>query len=170
MKKNFNRHPVKLTTLKFIRNNKIVITNWKNYYKKYNISGIIQILPTDFNLIKKKKIFTHFNIQHTKHKAGKKYLIFKIHKKGYYDGKLYKKSILAGNGFILAKCIYAKNNISYSKLKAKHFKYSLRSIKNIHSLKESIKKRYKKTLLHLSDKDKFSLGVAITDLKIIKRF
>ena len=53
MKKNFNRHPVNLTTLKFIRNNKIVITNWKNYYKKYNISGIIQILPTDFNLIKK---------------------------------------------------------------------------------------------------------------------
>ena len=36
------------------------------------------------------KVFTHFNIQNTKHKAGKKYLIFKIHKKGYYDGKLYK--------------------------------------------------------------------------------
>jgi len=171
MKKNFDRHPKKCTTVKLQKKNKIISINYKLFRKKYNIAAIIQILPTDFKLIKKDmKMFTHFNIQKTIHKAGKKYLIFKIHKRGFYDGKFYQESILDGDSFILANCTYSKNNISYPKLKAKYFKHSLSNIKNIGSLKKSIRRRYKKTLSHLSDKEKLSLGVAVTDLKIIERF
>ena len=169
MKKNFKRHPKKLAVIKIKIKNKVISVNWKVFYKKYNIAGIIQILATDFELINKKiKKFTHFNIQNTVHRAGKKYLICKIYKRGSYDGKIYKKNILDGSGFILAKCTYAKNHISYSKFNKKYFKYSLSNIKNIPSLKESIKRRYKKTLSHLSYKEKLSLGVAVTKLKIIK--
>ena len=37
-------------------------------------------------------------------------------------------------------------------------------------LKKAIKRRYKKTLVHLSDMKKLSMGVGLTELKIIKRF
>ena len=37
-------------------------------------------------------------------------------------------------------------------------------------IKKAIKRRYKKSLSHLSDRKKLSLGVAITELKIIKSF
>ena len=114
--------------------------------------------------------FTHFNIQSTIHKPGKNYLITKILKQGYFDGVTYKQSIFDGNNFILAKCISAQNNINYADLKDNVFKYSLSNIKNINALKKAIKRRYKKTLAHLSDVEKLSLGVAITDLEIIKRF
>ena len=42
-------------------------------------------------------------------------------------------------------------------------------MKSINALKKAIMRRYKKTLAHLSDVEKLSLGVAITELKIIKR-
>ena len=62
------------------------------------------------------------------------------------------------------------NDIDYVNLKEKVFKLSLSNIKNIDALKKAIKRRYKKSLAHLSDTEKLSLGVAITELKIIKRF
>ena len=63
-----------------------------------------------------------------------------------------------------------QNNIDYVDLKEKVFEHSLSNIKNINTLKKAIKRRYKKSLAHLSDTEKLSLGVAITELKIIKRF
>ena len=113
---------------------------------------------------------THFNIQDTEHKQGKNYLIIKIYKQGYFDGITYKHPILNNNNFIFAKCLSVKNNIEYVNLNEKVFKYSLSNIKNINALKKTIKRRYKKTLSHLSDTEKLSLGIAITELKIIKRF
>ena len=114
--------------------------------------------------------FTHFNILSTINKPGKNYLIVRIHKRGYYDGITYKQSILDSNNFIFAKCLSVKNNIDYVNLKEKVFKHSLSNIKNVNALKKTIKRRYKKTLSHLSDTEKLSLGIAITELKIIKRF
>ena len=113
--------------------------------------------------------FTHFNIQRTFHKPGKNYLIIKIHKQGYFDGTTYKQSILDSNNFIFAKCLSAQNYIDYVNIKKKVFEHSLSNIKNVSALKKTIKRRYKKTLAHLSDVEKLSLGVAITELKIIKR-
>ena len=130
-------------------------------------------MRSDFKLIKKNmNRFTHFNIQYTAHKPGKNYLIMKIHKRGYFNESTstYKDAILDSNNFILAKCLSAQNNIDYVDLKEKVFEHSLSNIKNINTLKKAIKRRYKKSLAHLSDTEKLSLGVAITELKIIKRF
>ena len=65
---------------------------------------------------------------------------------------------------VAAPCKDISNN------KEKVFEHSLTNIKNVNTLKKAIKRRYKKSLAHLSDTQKLSLGFAITELKIIKRF
>ena len=173
MKKRLNRDPIKLEKIYFRKGKNIISENISFFHKKYNINAIIQILHSDFKLIKRNmNRFTHFNIQHTAHKPGKNYLIMKIHKRGYFNGSTstYKYAILDSNNFILAKCLSVQNDIDYVNLKEKVFKHSLSNIKNVNALKKTIKKRYKKRLAHLSDTQKLSLGIAITELKIIKRF
>ena len=129
------------------------------------------MLKQDFKLIKKNiNRFIHFNIQNSVHAPGKKYLIIRIYKPGYYDGVSSKGAILDGNNFILTKCLFAQNHIDYPNIEKKAFKGSLSNTKNVNALKRTIKRRYKKTLSHLSDTEKLSLGIAITELKIIKRF
>ena len=174
MKKHFNRGPknwAKTYSKIYLRKGKNFISkNLNVFLKKYNVHSFIRILPLDFKLIKKNiNRFTHFNIQNTINKPGKNYLIIRIHKQGYYDGITYKQPILGSSNFILAKCLSVQNNIDYVNLKKNVFKYSSSNIKNIDTLKKAIKRRYKKTLTHLSDTEKLSLGVAITELKIIKR-
>ena len=170
MKKRLNRNPTKLKKLYFRKGKNIISMNPSVVSKKYNIHRVIKLLHQDFKLIKKNmNRFTHFNIQNTINKPGKNYLIIRIHKQGYYNGITYKQPILGSSNFILAKCLSVQNNIDYVNLKKNVFKYSSSNIKNIDTLKKAIKRRYKKTLTHLSDTEKLSLGVAITELKIIKR-
>ena len=175
MKKHFNRGPKNwaktYSKIYFIKGKNFISVNLNVFVKKYNVHSIIRILPLDFKLIKKNmNRFTHFNILNTINKPGKNYLIIRIHKQGYYNGITYKQPILGSSNFILAKCLSVQNNIDYVNLKKNVFKYSSSNIKYIDALKKAIKRRYKKTLTHLSDTEKLSLGVAITELKIIKRF
>ena len=172
MKKRLNRYPIKLKKIYFRKGKNIISENIDVFLKKYNVHFTISILHSDFKLIKKNmNRYTHFNIQYTGHKPGKNYLIIKIHKRGYFNGSTstYKDAILDINNFILAKCLSTQNNIDYVDLKEKVFEHSLSNIKNINALKKAIKRRYKKSLAHISDSKKLSLGVAITELKIIKR-
>ena len=171
MKKRLNRYPTKLKKIYFRKGKNIISENIDVFLKKYNVHLTISILLSDFKLIKKNmNRYTHFNIQYTDHKPGKYYLIVKIHKRGYFDGITFKQPIYDSNNFILAKCLSTQNYIDYVDLKEKVFEHSLSNIKNINALKKAIKRRYKKRLAHLSDTQKLSLGVAITELKIIKRF
>ena len=171
MKKYFNRYPIKLEKIYFRKGKNIISENLSVFRKKYNVHTGIQILHSDFKLIKKSmNRFTHFNIQYTGHKPGRNYLIVKIDKRGYFDGITYKQAIFDSNNFILVKCLSVQNNIDYVDLKEKVFEHSLSNIKNVNALKKTIKRRYKKSLAHFSDTEKLSLGVAITELKIIKRF
>ena len=59
--------------------------------------------------------------------------------------------------------------MNYDKINKTIFKHSLSKIKNIKMLKKAIKRRYKKTLAHLSDNEKLSLGVGISQFQIIKK-
>ena len=170
MKKRFKRQP-EWKKVYFKKGKNIISENYITFSKKYKSHAIIKILRSDFKLIKKNMTrFTHFNAQNTIHKPGKNYLIFKIYKKGYFDGSTNKQPILYYNNFILAKCLSSQNDVDYADLKEKVFKHSLSNIRNVDSLKKAIKKRYDKTFVYLSNMKKLSLGVAITELKIIKRF
>ena len=171
IKKNINRSPIKSKKIYFKNGKNIICENINSFKKKYNVDRIIRLLNQDFKLIKKNmNKFMHFSIQNTAHAAGQNCLIIKIYKKGYFNGRVYKQPIFYNNNFILAKCLSAKNNIDYMNLKKKDFRYSLCNIKNIYSLKKAIIRRYKKSLSHLSNSKKLSLGIATTELKIIKRF
>lgn len=170
MQKHFVRNK-KIEKLLFLKGKKIFVNDFKTFLKKYKVHDLIRILTKDFGLINKKaKKFTHFNIQYTIHKPGRYYLITSIAKRGYSDGVVYKHPILKNKNFILAKCISVKNDLDYSSVKNSDFKYSLRNIKNVDDLKKAIIRRYKKTLVNLSNDKKLALGVAITKLKIIERF
>tara|TARA_A100001011_G_C14064063_1_gene737411 strand:- start:250 stop:783 length:534 start_codon:yes stop_codon:yes gene_type:complete len=171
--RNFNRYPIKEKKIYFRKGKNIISKNKTIFLRKYNAHSFIKILPHDFKLIKKNiKRLTHFNIQFSDHKPGKNYLIMKIYKQGYFNGSTssYRHPILYCDSLILAKCLSAQNNIDYSNLKENDFKYSFSNIKSVNALKKNIKARYKKSLAHLSDIKKLSLGVAITKLEIIKRF
>ena len=171
MKKSFNREPILLKTILFKKGKNIISKNCNLFKKKYNVHKIIRLLHPDFKLIKKKmNKYMHFSIQNSGHKPGKNYLIVKIIKRGYFDGVIYKPPIFDSKNFILTKCLSVQNNIHYVNLKKKVFEHSLSNIKNVNALKKTIKRRYKKSLTHLSDTKKLSLGVGITELKIIKRF
>ena len=170
MKKSFNRHTKELKIIFFKKGKNIIYENLSFFVKKYKVHKIIRLLNSDFKLIKKNmNKFMHFSIQNTGHKPGKNYLIVKIVKRGYFDGTIYKPPIFDSKNFILTKCISVQNNVHYVDLKKNVFKHSLSNIKNIYALKKNINSRYKKSLAHLSDKEKLSLGVGTTKLKILKR-
>ena len=171
IKKIINRSPIKSKKIYFKKGKNIISENINIFKKKYNVHRVIRLLNPDFKLIKKNmNKFMHFSIQNTAHVAGQNCLIVKIYKKGYFNGRIYKQPIFYNNNFILAKCLSAKNNINYTDLKKKDFKYSLSNIKNVYSLKKAIIRRYKKSLSHLSNSKKLSLGIATTELEIIKKF
>ena len=171
MKKNFIREPKKLKIMFFKKGKNIFSENGSLFKKKYKVHKIIRLLHPDFKLIKKNmNRYMHFSIQNSGHKPGKYYLIVKIIKRGYFDGVIHKPPIFDSKDFILTKCLSVQNNIHYVNLKKEVFEHSLSNIKNVKALKKNIKRRYKKSLAHLSDTKKLSLGVGTTELKIIKRF
>ena len=85
--KKYNRN-IKLKFLLFYEKNKIKKLNYKKFLKKYKVHDLIKFPRNEFKYLNGKKIFfTHFNIHKTVHKRGKKYLIVKIYKKGYFNKK-----------------------------------------------------------------------------------
>jgi len=169
IKKNIIRYPKESKNIHFKVGKNIIAKNKKKFYLKNNIHNIIKLTNTDYRLIKKNmNKLMHFNIQKSDHQPGKNYLIFKIYKKGNFNGRIFKEPILSDNSFIYTKCLSVKNNIQYINLKNKVFKYSLSNVKNINELQKAIKRRYNKSLAHLSNKEKMSLGVGVSELQIIK--
>lgn len=163
--------PGKLKKIYFQKGKKIISQNVTTFLKKNNVNRIIRLQKKDFNLLKKNKIkYTHFNIKKTVHKKGDKCLIVKIIKPGFFNGKISKQPIFSSFETIYAKCLSSKNNLKYNKIKNSNFKYSLKNIKNIEDLKKAMIRRYKKSLFHMNNKEKLSLGVGITDLKILKQY
>ena len=161
----------KLRNIYFQKGKKIISKNIATFLKKNNLNKIIRLQKNDFDLLKKNKIrYTHFNIKKTVHKKGDKCLIVRIIKPGFFDGKISKQPIFSSHVLIYAKCLSSKNNLQYNKIKKTYFKHSLSNIKNIKDLKKAMIRRYKKSLFHMTNIEKLSLGVGITELKIIKKY
>jgi len=168
--KKLKRYPYQWKKLKLSKNNKLFLVNEKKFCKPYASNGIIKLHKQDFRLINKAALkYTHFNIKDTGHKVGHKFYIMKILKPGYFDGKKNYAPVLDMNFFFVAKCTYVKNNVSYTKLKKSIFKNSLKNIQNKKQLIRAIKRRYKKSLSHITDESKVEMGVAITKLVILKK-
>ena len=126
----------------YFKKGKNIISEDKSiFFKRYGIHSTIALHRSEYKLIKKNtKRLTHFNIQWTGHKQGKKYLITKIERLGYFNGIVYKPPIFSCNNFILAKCLSVQNHNKYAGLGDNVFKYSLSNIKDINSLKKAMSK------------------------------
>jgi len=162
------RYPKNETGFLIKKKNKVLKKNVSDFKKQYFLHDYIKLTSKDFNLInKKKKFFHHFNLEWSGHKKGKYYIIVKILKKGSFDGKIYKPPIISSKKVFLVKCIGTKNNIIYENLKKKDFIFSLKNIKNKNKLKQTIIRRYKKSLPHYKKNELINLGVAITKLSIL---
>ena len=149
------RYPFKEKYLSFFNEGKIKKVNSSIFLKKYKVLGIIKFTKQEFKNIKKgTKCLRHYNIQYCGHKKNNFYMLVKIIEKGSFDGKVFKSPVLDQNIKILAKCTLVKNFVNYDRLKNEDFK-------------NYIIKRYDKSLSHLSIKEKLSIGVSITDLKLI---
>ena len=161
------RYPFKEKYLFFFNKGKINRVNSLSFIKKYKITGIIKFTKEEFKNIKKgTKCLRHYNIQYCGHKKNNFYMLVKIIKKGSFDGKIFKSPVLDPNIKILAKCTYVENFVKYERLDNDDFKNCIKLIKNKTTLKNYIIKRYDKSLSHLSIKEKLSMGVSITDLKL----
>lgn len=149
------RYPFKEKYLSFFNEGKIKKVNSSIFLKKYKVLGIIKFTKQEFKNIKKgTKCLRHYNIQYCGHKKNNFYMLVKIIEKGSFDGKVFKSPVLDQNIKILAKCTLVKNFVNYDRLKNEDFK-------------NYIIKRYDKSLSYLSIKEKLSIGVSITDLKLI---
>mgnify|MGYP006084802633 CR=1 FL=1 len=169
LQKKINRNPKNFPVYYSYRK-KIFKIDLKSFYKIYKCHKIIKFHKNEFDLIKSDiKILTHFNIQDNAHIPNRKYLLVKIFKPGLLNKKINKPPILDLRYSFLTKCLYSKSNVPYEKLNKENFKYSLKTIKSIRSLKKTILKRYKKSLAYLSESHKLSLGVGITTVKILDK-
>ncbi len=148
---------------------KIISISDAELNKKYSIHGVIRLWPKDFALLKNHKYLTHFNLQISNHKKGKRYALVKILKPGYFDGEKEILPILTFKDAAIAQCISTREHVGYDSIIERDFTHSFRNIQNVTELKKEILRRYKKSMAHVSDKKKLGVGVGITELKILRR-
>jgi hypothetical protein len=155
--------------LYFFHKNSLKKEPYKKFLKEQKIHDLIKLTSEEFKTVLKKKVFFHFNLQHSVHKKNKKYYLVKILKHGYSDKKKYIHPILSSEFFLLTKCESSRNFINYTQIKKNELNKSLLLIKSIKNLKLSILKKYKKSLSHIDNNTKIKMGVSITKLKILKK-
>ncbi len=151
------------------KNGKVLKLPIKEIFNKYKFQGVIRFRRKEFLLLKKHQALTHFNLQSTEHKKGKKYLLALIVKPGFFNGKKEQLPIISLENASVGKCIDVKNHVPYEKLRARDFKHSFKNIKTVDQLKKIILKRYCQSMPHLTPKEILSLGVGITKLRIEKK-
>jgi hypothetical protein len=139
----------------------------KEIFNNYKVHGAIRFRRKEFLLLKKHQVLTHFNLQSTNHKKGKRYLLALIVKPGFFNGKKEQPPIISLENALVGVCIGARNHVPYEKLRARDFKYSFENIKIVDQLKKAILKRYCQSMPLLSKKKILSLGVGITRLRIL---
>jgi len=161
-------------TIKYLiqnKNQKIIEVNKKKFDSKNNIEGVIRIHEKDYPFIPSDTpYFTHFNLQNSRNIINEIYALPKIIKPGYFNknGKEV-LPILSFENCYIGKCISIDEEINYNKITLDHFKYSLTNIQSVKELKKEIIFRYSISMPDLTEKEIITLGVAITNIKIISK-
>ena len=167
-----NRRDTKLK-LHFKKKNKVFLLSFKRICDKFKVKNVIKFTKKEFKSMEmnlSKNFFCHFNIHDADHKKNQNFLLVKIIRKGYSKKNKHIQPLLSYKKFYLAKCLYVKNYIKYENLKCDHYKNNLYGIKNVSDLKKNILSKYKTILMHLNNRQKIMLGVAVTKLKVLKKY
>lgn len=140
---------------------KVKFYDKNSFYKKHSVDGVIRVTSKEFNFYKKQNRINHFNLEKTPHKKDGVYLIIKILKHGYFDGKDEVLPVLELKSAIKFRCFFAKNNLKYEdKLNLEFSPY-----KNKTELKKEVLDKYSKSITNVSKKELEKRGVAITKLR-----
>lgn len=158
--------------IRILLNQKDVTLNSSDpFFKSLPFNAFIRIRKNDYGELPQiGELFTHFNLQLSGHKVGETYLLPKIIKAGYFDGKNEKLPLLDFTNVYYGECIEVKECLEYSDISNSDFEFSFFSIKNIDQLKKSIIARYAQSMRNLSNEKILSLGVSKTTLKIIGKY
>src|SRR3989344_843640 len=140
--------------------------NEEGFLKRHDIIHIIRLDEREFEEAKTMKTITHFNLQTAEHAPDRRYGLVKIVKHGWYDGNKEQPPLLDLDTIIIVKGVDYKEISSYALLQKEDFKDSFSHIKTKDALKESILKRYMRSLPHLTKEEILSLGVAKTTLLV----
>ncbi len=139
-----------------------------------NLLGItsnIRILDSEYKSIDSRDdYFTHFNMEKGLHLIGKIYALPRILRSGFINKDREVPPLLSFEDIYLAECIEAKDFVDYKDLPSDVFRYSMKHIKDVKSLKQAIINRYRISRPLLSQDEILSKGVGVTYLKIIKKF
>lgn len=162
------RRSVENDKILVLDNGKEKLISQKYLLKKLNVDGIIRIQKKDFPLLFRRKYLTHFNLEWSGHVEGKRYILAKIERPGYFKkGEKEVQPLLSFDSKFVAKCIGSKEFVKYDEVTEEDFKYSFENIKSIDELKEQILYRYTKSLPDMKKKELLDLGVGITYLQFI---
>lgn len=145
------------------------LLDMKDFFQSMKIDSHIRIHDSEYQDIDSSKIFfVHFNLGSTSHKVGCRYALARILRAGYErDGEVV-LPLLSYDNIYFGECVEVGNNIDYLLLDSSIFEYSMVSIDNTSSLKDTILRRYRTSRPELSDAEILSKGVGYTKLRFIQ--
>ncbi|UFX82585.1 hypothetical protein [Candidatus Absconditicoccus praedator] len=171
MKKDLPRQSQANKNQILILNNKKqeVYVDKKTFFEEKQIDGIIRIPQSDFEYIKNKSVYTHFNLNISNHIPGNIYGLPKILRFGYFNPQTGEEQLplLSFEDNLKGKCFDVKEKLSYEDMDRKFFENCLDYIDDIGDLKEHIIGRYSKSMKGLEKDELLELGVSATFLSII---
>ncbi len=142
----------------------------KNFFlEKNKIDWIIRIPESDFDYIKNKDYYVHFNLNVSNHQSWKVYWLPKILRFWYFDPETNKEKLplicFANN--LKWECLKVEEKLSYDNIPSRYFNYTLDYIKTPEDVKEHIIWRYQKSLKGYDKHQILNLWVSVTLLKMI---
>lgn len=153
-----------------LENGQKIETVWTDIYSRFNIQGVIRIHARDYAFLPPEPFLTHFNLETSGHVPGRLYALPKIVIPGFFiSSEKERQPVLDFSQCIIARCLSAKERVSYDQLTPEDFQHSFRHIQNVPELQKAMLWRYTQSLPNLSAKEILSCSVSITQLEIIKR-
>lgn len=125
-------------------------------------TSIIRIQQSEYDEIPESGFYTHFNLGSAPHVPGTVYSLPRIIKHGHDEVD----PLLSFENILNAKCIGVKIAVPIDSVTEEDFRYSMRGIKDIESLKERMLYRYTKSRPQLSKEEILNMGVTVTYLEI----
>lgn len=137
------------------------------FFDGFPTRNIIRIQGNEYEALPTDGLFTHFNLQISRHRVGELYLLANIVEPGHFDGIHEVLPLLGFDNMLYGLCVEAQEELTYEDLTQRDFEYSFPHIKNVKELEEAILRRYSKSMPHLSREEILKLGVSKTTLEIL---
>jgi hypothetical protein len=151
-----------------IKSDEFLLDKSDKYFDKFPTLDLIRIKDSEYSKIPSEKgCFTHFNISPSKHLKGYRYILPRILRHGYFDGKNHVLPLLSFEKILFCECIEVVEHIDYCHLSNNDFKFSMHHIKSVSDLKKAILSRYKISMPNASESEIINKGVSKTTLKIL---